>query len=317
MGGASSSSKYTVTTTAENIDTPTTTPPRLQQNNTTTNRKNRRNNNTKRKLSPNTSKLKRWSTTTKINANPGQIFPQVHKDDRHRSNALPEWAVPKFKQWEKHILSKEEEEQKYHVNATLAHCKKFTNTHRRRLVHDKILTPRTLFSEIFTKPPAKISEHECYILETYVSDTQVRWDKEYEAALFVQRVWRGYQGSNAAHHAKKQFVLAKDRALADRRKLHDTKTMRKIVQDGEKSMEEHATLEKKKRELIQQEMMERQHQESFMVRFLASGGLHLPRKPTNDLGHDQHGQQQHRKGADNMSGMFLVVFFFREWIQTN
>ena len=232
------------------------------------------------------------STTTQINN-----FPDVHRDDRHNktSNALPEWAVPKLKnyaeQHEETILS----EHVYHVKATLLHVKEFTTKYQHRLTFDRVLTPRTIFSEVYLKEPAKVTDYECYLLETFVSDQQVKYDIENEAAIFVQRIWRGHHGSNVLQLLKAHKIILEDCALADRRKKYDLSVAKSIEIEGQKTMEEWV---KKKRILEEEEekkKIEQRMNESFIVRFITSGGLQKNQNTNKST------KERGRGSASNMS----------------
>ena len=250
MGGATAS-KYTVPETEEDFDGTHL----LTQSSPTTR-----------------SKLKRWSATNQL---PEEIFPDVYKDDRRKtqSNVLPEFAVPKFKQWSNHINTREESEHIFHVKATLQHCNTFTRTNRKRIVRDHVLTPRTLFSEIYQKRnrPHTITNHELYILETYVSNQQIKWDKEKSAAIYVQKIWRGRHSSKTtkAHH-----LLLHDMLLADSRKKFDNHVLIENQKSSQSSIEQLAYQNKILQQQQHQIELEKQHKESFMYKYIASGGLH-------------------------------------------
>ena len=232
------------------------------------------------------------STTTQINN-----FPDVHRDDRHNktSNALPEWAVPKLKNYAKQHEETLLSEHVYHVKATLLHVQEFTTRYQHRLTFDRVLTPRTIFSEIYLKEPAQVTDYECYLLETFVSDQQVKYDIENVAAILVQRIWRGHHGSNVLQLLKAHHILLKDCALADRRKKYDVSVAKSIEIEGQKTMDEWI----KRRRILEEEdekkKIEQRMNESFIVRFITSGGLHC--NNTNKLTKEE----LVRGSASNMS----------------
>ena len=119
-----------------------------------------------------------------------------------------------------------------------------------------------------------MTDYECYLLETFVSDQQVKYDIENEAAILVQRIWRGHHGSNVLQLLKAHNILLKDCALADRRKKYDVSVAKSIEIEGQKTMEEWI----KRRRILEEEdekkKIKQRMNESFIVRFITSGGLH-------------------------------------------
>jgi len=227
------------------------------------------------------------SATTNPNATNKNLstwgFPEVHHTKKSHPEVLPKWAVPKFKQWDNHNQTKQTSERIKHVKATLKHCTDFTKANRTRLLHDKILSPRTLFSEIFFKAPVHITEHECYLLETFISEQIIHWDKENEAAIFVQRVWRGHHGKATMHSMKAKQLLMKDLLKADQRLKVDRAMAEQYRQEGQKTLEEYGLQRKKQREQKEQEELERKSKQGFMCMFLASGGLKRMGPPTTAI----------------------------------
>jgi hypothetical protein len=200
-------------------------------------------------------------------------FPDVHSKKKTHKEILPDWAIPKFSKWESHHTTKAEEEQVNNVRSTLSHCLAFSEENRERLARDKILSPRTLFSEIFTKPLNQITERECYILETFISEHIIRWDRELHATIKLQKIWRGHHGKRIATNTRQQKLLYLDIMKADRRRKYDEFMSKKMLHLNNTSTLPVNEELRKEKERMEDEKQKRQEKATFMYQFIACGGL--------------------------------------------
>ena len=58
-----------------------------------------------------------------------------------------------------------------------------------RMIRDKILSPRTLFREIFEKRPENYTDADILVLESYMELRLKEWEREDNAATKFQKVW--------------------------------------------------------------------------------------------------------------------------------
>ena len=80
---------------------------------------------------------------------------------------------------------------KYKIKATklLQKFKEFKYMYGERMIRDKILSPRTLFREIFEKRPENYTDADILVLESYMELRLKEWEREDNAATKFQKVW--------------------------------------------------------------------------------------------------------------------------------
>ena len=83
--------------------------------------------------------------------------------------------------------------------------KKFKELYAERMKREKILSPRTLFREIFEKKIQDYTSQDILVLESYMELRLTEWEKEDNAATRFQKVWRGRQGRQRVYEEKEKI----------------------------------------------------------------------------------------------------------------
>ena len=114
------------------------------------------------------------------------------------------------------------------TKATFARLELFRKQHAERLRHDRILTPRTIFHEVYTKKKRRVTERDRYLLNTYIDQQNEKWKVQKKAAIEVQCAWR-------RHFARKTLIANRhlhnflhDIDLATRRARQDRLQMEEL-----------------------------------------------------------------------------------------
>ena len=104
---------------------------------------------------------------------------------------------------------------KYKALKLLTKFRQFKEMYGERLERDKILSPRTLFSEIFQKVPEEYTESDISVLEAYMEQRLKEWEREDNAATRFQKMWRGKQGRQDVYDMKEKIRQEKVRVRMD------------------------------------------------------------------------------------------------------
>ena len=201
-------------------------------------------------------------------------FPAVLKTrTASHPGVRPEWAVPKFSRWAKHAQEQIDNQGAYRAQKSLSGALKFERKYATRYRFDRLLSPRTIFKEIYDKPLDLVTEKECFIVDTFVEERQRIWRVEDEAAHRLQCYWRVCQARMNLQAKRDDKKLKYELDMADRRLRHDMEISRVLEVQGQKVLEAEAARSKLLKYEEEQAAKRKRHEESWIVGFIAAGGV--------------------------------------------
>ena len=204
-------------------------------------------------------------------------FPFVNtKPTTSHSEVRPEWAVPKFSRWAMHAQERIDNQGKYRAQESLSRLLKFAHNNAERYSVDKLLSPRTLFKEVFDKHLDQVTERECFIVDTFVEERKRIWRAEDKAAQTLQCYWRCCSAKLSLQAKRHNKQLEHELDMADRRLRHDAEISRVLAVEGGKALEAEEARSRILRYEEEQEAKRRRHEESWIVGFIAAGGVKKP-----------------------------------------
>jgi hypothetical protein len=134
----------------------------------------------------------------------------------------------------------------------LSEMRRFRDEHLPRLQRDHLLTPRTMFKEVYAKSVDQINSYDISILRTYIKARKIEWAKEEKAAIKLQSLWRGEE-------ARVAFSLRQvQRQLEAKLKKQKEDKSRSYQLAGERS-QHHRIMEVEARALVEREINNEKH----------------------------------------------------------
>ena len=201
-------------------------------------------------------------------------FPQVHTaPTTTHAEVRPHWAVPKFSQWFSHAQEQRNRAGDFRAEQSLGGALRFAKRHARRYALDRLLSPRTLFREVYDKSPGMVTEEECFLIDTFVAERQRIWRVEDKAANRLQCYWRQCKARAVLGAKYNERQLQTELDMADRRRVHDMTISARLVREGRISMEAEAARIRAERERSAESVITKRQESSWIAGFVAAGGV--------------------------------------------
>ena len=227
----------------------------------------------RRQLSKTTAKRRNNALASSSSSAPSN-FPAVHSGPTtSHPEVRPEWAVPKFNRWAAHAQEQNDGNPAFRAKKSLTAVLDLAETHARRYAHDRLLSPRTLFREVFDKPLNRVTDRECFLVDTFVSERKRIWRVQEKAACRLQCYWRVCQARALLGEKRDEKQLQRELRMADRRRAHDMTISERLLREGRKSVAAEAERVRLQREQAAEAAVAKRQEESWIAGFVAAGGI--------------------------------------------
>ena len=192
---------------------------------------------------------------------------------------------------------------KYKIKATklLQKFKEFKYMYGERMIRDKILSPRTLFREIFEKRPENYTDADILVLESYMELRLKEWEREDNAATKFQKVWRG-------RHGRKQTYEMKEKIRKEKVAIR----MEYFLECADRRREEHHLIAMSN-EVLKQELVQQEHLKDGIPWLKHKSDNHV----INNIKHHKKREREDRRDHElrqRAIDFFIRQTYLRTWI---